>query len=512
MKDVPKSVATSTAATTTPAPAPAPAPAPVPVVSTPVGGSSSSSSSAAAAAAAASVTTGGTQAKSGGKSSGRAAATTSVVVPSAAPTLTALPSIGSSITNVSASMDLSRTGKLPGGSYTTTANQGNAAAVLAVNILDDPTINFAETPAAAAASKNLTDKQANVVLSSPISSKLSQLAEEFPYPLRTGMHQIKNEPVLTNHFQLQIDSRAVFYEYQIMGIPDSETRAGKKRCMRTALESVGFLQANHKSWATDHVKTIISWVNLHQLVPTTKLNHGNPTNGHGAEWRLIDIIDKDVTHHLNFQYVRQVDIQGLQDYCQTSVTNHPLNFDPSPVENALNIVMSKCIQTDNTLHLNGHKFYLRDASFDLKAYHDTIAPLRALRGFTYSVKPAMGNILLNVVPATSAFWRPLLVSEVLQRGLITFNSDENALRGVRVYITYPRGKKSSKEQDSDINEQHSRIKTIRSFGEPCNKQKFSYTGSDKQGNALLPENITVQEYQRKGTCLTPVVFETITIC
>ena len=126
-------------------------------------------------------------------------------------------------------------------------------------------------------------------------------------------------------------------------------------------------------------------------------------------------------------------------------------FNPSPAENALNIIMANCVSTTNTLHLNDHKFYLKDAFFNLRT--NGIAPLRGLRGYAYYVKPAMGSILLNIAPTTSAFWRPLLVSQILSGGLGPLDDDKMALKGVRVYITYKRGPKAT-AQTSGLNDQH----------------------------------------------------------
>jgi eukaryotic translation initiation factor 2C len=296
---------------------------------------------------------------------------------------------------------------------------------------------------------------------------------------------------MTNYFRMEIDPQTVFYEYHITGIPNNEKHAGKKRYMTTVIESVPFLKNNCNSFATDYVKTIISWVNIHEPAPGVQVQVSNATSGGGAEWRLVDVVDRKITAHLNLHYLRQVDVRGLQEFSATNHSN-PAAYDPGPAENALNIIMTRCISTTNTLQLNGHKFYVRNAFFDIRA--NGTAPLRALRGYDYGVKPAMGGILLNVGLETSAFWRPLLVSEVLAQGsLRPFGDDEMALKGVRVYITYERGPKS-KSQLSGVNDKLSRIKIIRGFGKACNVQDFQFVRNvNGQNQATRP---TVEQYQR----------------
>ncbi|KAF1924091.1 uncharacterized protein M421DRAFT_95648 [Didymella exigua CBS 183.55] len=277
-------------------------------------------------------------------------------------------------------------------------------------------------------------------------------------------------------------------KYSITDFSETETRAGKRRLMRTAIQSVSFLRDNEASFATDDVNTIISWIRLHDKITTTQVQGGAATS-QGAEWPLVDITDKDVTHHLRFGYLREVDTSELLAFIKTE---HPASssFSPTPTENALNIVLRKCISSNNTLHLNGNKFYLKDAWVAIGGNS-----LQSLRGLTCAVKPAMGNLLLNVAPTTSAFWRPLYVSEVLAKGLAPFRNDENALRGLRVYVTYDRGQ-NSKSQNSDINKHHSRIKPIRGFGRPCNQQRFKYQGYDKKGKSLPIVDMTVSAYQQ----------------
>jgi eukaryotic translation initiation factor 2C len=294
---------------------------------------------------------------------------------------------------------------------------------------------------------------------------------------------------------MNLDPKTVFYEYQIVGLPVSASRASKERYIETVIQSVPFLN-NQAFFATDSVNTIISWKNLHQLATGPRVQNGNPATREGAEWRLIDITDGTTTSSLNFQYLRQVDIAGFRDYSNTNLAV-PAAYDLHPTEYALNTIMKKCIDGRNTLHLNNHRFYVRDAYFDLDAGNAFV--LRAMRGYTYRVKPSIGKILLDVSPAMSAFWRLGPVSDLMHHqnaGLASIPKGIQAIRNLKVYIMYQRGL-ANQSQTSDVNSPQSRIKTIKGFGRSCATQTFSYQRRDFQGqNVGVPNQINVQDYQR----------------
>ncbi|KAF1849346.1 Piwi-domain-containing protein [Cucurbitaria berberidis CBS 394.84] len=304
-----------------------------------------------------------------------------------------------------------------------------AAAVPLTTLLDAPAISFAELQRSAPTPHASTYTAGNTVAVNPgLASKLSSYEGNLKYPVRTGLRAMTNKnEVLANYFKVSIDPKTVFYEYQILNIPESESRAGRKRYMATAVQAVPFLRNNQNNFATDNIGTIISW------------------------------------------------------------------------------------------------FYVRDSFFDLRTNErNAIAPLRAMRGYSYRVKPTIGNILLNVSPANSAFWRPLLVSEVLQNGSGPFGGSldnvKRALKNVRVYVNYARDgndtkckhpncknsncrgakSKDAKSQSSSMNAQHFRIKTIQGFGLACNVEKFEWEHKDVDG-VVIPAHttdVTVQQYQQ----------------
>ncbi|KAG9194153.1 hypothetical protein G6011_04188 [Alternaria panax] len=393
------------------------------------------------------------------------------------------------------------------------------SAITTVNLQDTPAINFNEVARSRAAPAATVSQDGTLVnVDSGLAEKLTTLNGTTKYPLRTSLRERpKGDTVITNYFQMTVNTKATFYEYRIIGIPSSESRAGKKRYMETAIQNVPFLSQNTNSFATDNVNTIISWKNLHEHATSVQIVPNNPVTGIGGEWRLVNIDDRNTTAHLNFHYSRQIDIAGLRSYANTMNTD-PTTYDPTPAENALNIIMSKCITNNNTLNLNNHKFYVRNAFRDLMTPGEhAIAPLRALRGYSYRVHPAMGNILLNVSPANSAFWRPLLVSQVLFNGRGPFGGGredvKRALKNVRIYVVYDRDSKDKKCKHPSCNDpncrandradmvsmdvQHARLKTIRGFGTACNNQTFPWEHKDAQGNAIAGHivNRTIEQYQ-----------------
>lgn len=49
-------------------------------------------------------------------------------------------------------------------------------------------------------------------------------------------HPAKNGEVLTNHFEIDVDPGVMLYEFRVVGIPETERGAGKKRYMKTFID------------------------------------------------------------------------------------------------------------------------------------------------------------------------------------------------------------------------------------------------------------------------------------
>jgi eukaryotic translation initiation factor 2C len=93
-----------------------------------------------------------------------------------------------------------------------------------------------------------------------------------------------------------------------------------------------------------------------------------------------------------------------------------------------------------------------------------------MRGYDYTVKPAIEKVLFDVNAATSAFFRPITVAEFLtDRTTFTANEAEKRIKRLKVYIV-PDWKsiqdpKKQKRVDN-LNLPQDQIKTIKAFGKP----------------------------------------------
>lgn len=363
---------------------------------------------------------------------------------------------------------------------------------------------------------------------------LQDLSDKLDYPVRASLRldQGRNQRVVTNHFELIVDKNTTFYEYQIVVFPEKEKRSVRKRLMTTALDDVAFLRNLKADFASDYFDTIISWVALHDSAPGPKTHEHDPAiPGSYEEWQLVDVVDRGETISLSLRLKGIVDLDGFRSFTK-STHAHPATFNPKRTRKALHIIMSKCIQQHNIFHLNSNKFFVENAFQDLhgkdaSGHCDDISTLRAIRGYHYKIKPGMGKILLNVTSVTSAFWNPKLVSEVLRDGLNAVDNKSSSLKGLQVHIEYERGKagrvakngktnengqavhgnnndQGNEDEDdtsegSSINDQHSRIKRIRGFGEAVNTQTFEYTPKDNDGKPIGPSRqISVADYLWEG--------------
>jgi hypothetical protein len=329
-------------------------------------------------------------------------------------------------------------------------------------------------------------------------SQLKPLRNTMDYPIRDSLRinegTNQGKGVITNHFEVVVDHSVKFYRYCITGISESERRSTRRRYIETAIQNVPFLRNNRNHFATDNIDTIISWKDLHSLAPGPKIGAYNANIRDSAdEWRLIDVIDRNVTSYLNLRLVDTVDFAEFQRYISSS-HNNPAAYNPEPTRRALHIIISKCIHNPgNIFHLNANRFFVTHAFNDLWAWGDQVSTFRAIRGYEYKIKPGMGKILLNVNPVTSAFWYPHYLCDVMWGGLNAVGGDILALKGVMVYIWYDRGK-GKKSKDSGINAQHSRVKKIRGFGEALNVQTFKLDIKDQNGNVTGTRRMTVADY------------------
>lgn len=151
------------------------------------------------------------------------------------------------------------------------------------------------------------------------------------------------------------------------------------------------------------------------------------------------------------------------------------------LEKVINMVISKATIRANTFSPKASKFFVTGQDLPLSK------SLCAMKGFFYSVRPGLGQILLNMNLCTSAFFNSVLVPVALHdHQLGSIDEDRHhALKGIVVRLTY-KPKNVTKEMEKDNLEMDAVLtKTIRDFGEPCWKQTFT----DSNG-----QMVTVQAY------------------
>jgi hypothetical protein len=129
-----------------------------------------------------------------------------------------------------------------------------------------------------------------------------------------------------------------------------------------------------------------------------------------------------------FRFVKKIPVYDLNRYAHGDPNYESVNFDD--IARCLNLVISKSFSPE--VHkLSANKFFVKKARVPLA----TSNCLEIVRGYFYSVKPGMGNIILNFNISTSAVFRPIIVADFLN-GNNTFDENKVAhiLCGKTVYI------------------------------------------------------------------------------
>lgn len=170
---------------------------------------------------------------------------------------------------------------------------------------------------------------------------------------------------------------------------------------------------------------------------------------------------------------------------------------------SLNHIISKAasdpkLNPYETFPIGNNKFFLKHAFLLLDGNNGV---LQAHTGFFSTVKPGMGQSVLNLNIATSAFYRPILVSDYLkqvQKSDIR-HCDQQGRRGIRVYIDYLRGdipQTSCYPTVLPVNRDNARVRTIFAIGQrTVENQRFV---KDKKG-------IHLTEYLLSGKFLLETI-------
>ena len=272
---------------------------------------------------------------------------------------------------------------------------------------------------------------------------------------------------MTNHFQLKTRDKEL-YEYEILDL-DAGGPTGKKiqALFRKAVDTWPFLNAHQDSFATDGQKTIVSWKSLHSNMDPSTLEAGA-----SSTWHRALVVNSAITIPARFSFVGTVDVAGLIQQSESNPDRE--KTDHTSAERCLDILIAKSFDA-SVVRLSGKKFYVRKARANLGSSKS----LEIIRGYHYAVKPGMGNLLMNFNVATSAFFRPILVSEFLaDRG--TFSNDlerQVNLKTLRVYVEFP-------HSEDRLNRPGARIKKIKDLGPAVDTLSFRKVSKDAQGQPI----------------------------
>jgi eukaryotic translation initiation factor 2C len=305
----------------------------------------------------------------------------------------------------------------------------------------------------------------------------------FDFPPRKEISNPTSQ-VVTNHFEVRLKNDIKLYEYRLVFTAGTRVRRKIKALVERAIESTDALRLNREHFATDYFDTIIAWKSLDESL-------GQPIVGTGTtrSWPLTALQDGQQPIAFDLRFERVVDVDTLVNYTQSDPATH--NWDHAVVTRALNVIIFDSFVKSNepTVQIGANKFYLRRAHEDLGQYSKgQLAPISrslcTIRGYFYTVKPGIDKVLLNVNTATSAFFKPQLVSQLMLDDWTwgPNNIPADQLRGLRVRINYQRGDPKDVETFDRLNSEDGRSKVIENLGESVDRQIF--TPKDANGNDL----------------------------
>lgn len=287
-------------------------------------------------------------------------------------------------------------------------------------------------------------------------------AKKAEFPLRKAFAQASSD-VLTNHFEVRFKPKTRFFVYEILKIPGGKSKRKAKYIFKTAEEAWSVLRDNKQYYATDHVKTIVAWKNLHDTIGYQPVIPGDDGTQAGAVWQPEAIADGSERVQLFLKLHRELDLDGLYRYMDASHQESDPEFNFNPIISALNLAIANSM-TSNVFQQSSNKFFVKGGYVDLPGKR-SLKSLCAIRGYYFTIKPGMQKIFLNVNPATSAFFRPITVGEFLADD--TFSEDERVrlLKTLRVYIEYERlPNKDNQDQINRLNKPQNRVKSVFELG------------------------------------------------
>jgi eukaryotic translation initiation factor 2C len=232
------------------------------------------------------------------------------------------------------------------------------------------------------------------------------------------------------------------------------------------IQAMPWLKANRDCFSTDYSKKLVSWVRLADLGP-------------------VDVKSSERLQPLSMSLapVGVLDTSILQQWAEGKVPpTREADIRMKWACTVMNMVVSTAL-SKGSLSLRANKFFVTGGHNNLGISFCT------MRAYFYSVKPAMGHVLLNLNACTSAFYKPILVSEFLG-DTTTFKKDHERqalLRGLRVQLAYAPAHNGMRSAAEMI---EARIKTITGCGQAVGQQTFTLAGRGGKPD----EELTVQHH------------------
>lgn len=164
---------------------------------------------------------------------------------------------------------------------------------------------------------------------------------------------------------------------------------------------------------------------------------------------------------LSLVYDGKIPLKTYKQYIQGGPASDSIFCNTTQVDRALNIIVAKAAQKDapedfETFQRGDNRYYLKAGADDLGR------GLVANRGYFSTIKPAMGNAIINVNTTMSTFFKPILLSNFMGPfGAENRTKLERILKGLKVRTEYTRGKDS----EADIDSEERRIEAIWDLGQ-----------------------------------------------
>ncbi|KAF1983226.1 Piwi-domain-containing protein [Aulographum hederae CBS 113979] len=219
-------------------------------------------------------------------------------------------------------------------------------------------------------------------------------------------------------------------------------------------------------------------------------------------WTTKDICEPDATRRvvLNITYLKQsgeprtieqvtfskyrtLDLTGqhlaLIERPLASTTTTPLIVNPNANPNAspalriraLNAIITRFMRSNGAVRVGPNKFFVTTGT---SVGNLLDSPFATMRGYFTSIRPGLDQTLLNVNTCTSAFFRPILVSEYIAYMTDPDGGDMNIdgvaaqLKNVRVQITYDRRRQPGSLVDPNVHP----TRVIAELGQALSAQRF----------------------------------------